>query len=201
MACRSADSHLLYQGSEDLSVRVWDIRSADSQPSMHLTGYVYFPLCMSLQESGHLLATGTKGFNAVGCGVMLWDLRNTSKPLHELKGHTQDVTGCSFLPGNQDTIISACKDGSVFVWDVNALQTSKSFQFPKKWISSLQVFEDFPLSSLAMSDPQNQAQFAIGSLDGSVSMMSFDKNDAQQPLKVHFSSKAMLDGDDADSTA
>lgn len=65
------DKELIVQGSEDLCVRCWDPRTGGSSsvPSMHLTDYVYFPLCGSVDSSGNLLATGTKGFNSVGCEV------------------------------------------------------------------------------------------------------------------------------------
>ena len=64
------DDGILVQGAEDLSVRVWDPRcDASGAPIMHLTDYVYFPLCGGMDNSGHLLATGCKGFDGVGCEV------------------------------------------------------------------------------------------------------------------------------------
>jgi hypothetical protein len=55
--------YTLHQGSEDLCVRVWDSRSADSQPAMHISGFVYFPLSLSIcpTDGGNYLATGCKG--------------------------------------------------------------------------------------------------------------------------------------------
>lgn len=49
---------LLFQGSEDLCVRVWDTRNSSKQPSVHITAFVYFPVCLSLHPHGGYLATG-----------------------------------------------------------------------------------------------------------------------------------------------
>ena len=51
---------LLYQASEDLCVRVWDYRAPARQPAVHITGFVYFPLCLALRPDGLALATGSE---------------------------------------------------------------------------------------------------------------------------------------------
>ena len=58
--------------------------------SQTFTGYVYFPLCMSISNDGNLIMTGSKGFNGVGCEIRLWDIR-MNKQYIELNGHQQDV--------------------------------------------------------------------------------------------------------------
>lgn len=49
---------LLFQGSEDLCVRVWDTKNPSKQPSVHITAFVYFPVSLSLHPKGGYLATG-----------------------------------------------------------------------------------------------------------------------------------------------
>jgi WD40 repeat protein len=104
--------NMIYQGSEDLVVRIWDTRSQISQPSMVLSGYVYFPLCMDVEST--TLVTGCKGFNGVGCEVKIWDLRNPSEPTYNISGHTQDVTDCYLFDGK---VFSVSKDGSYSLCD------------------------------------------------------------------------------------
>jgi WD40 repeat protein len=67
----SASDNLLFQGAEDLCVRVWDSRLSNntSNPAMKLSNYTYFPLCGTLNCDANLLVTGCKGFNGVGCEV------------------------------------------------------------------------------------------------------------------------------------
>lgn len=113
-----AKDEMLYQCSEDLMVRVWDSRAASKQPASTINDFVYFPLCISMHENGFMLATGCKGFESVGCEVKVWDIRKTSEPLANLKGHTHDVTGCKFVG---DDLVSVSKDGSIFAWDLRTL--------------------------------------------------------------------------------
>jgi WD40 repeat protein len=117
MCLSKAGDSLLYQGSEDLCVRAWDIRQGSPFPAVHMRGYVYFPLCMDIHSSGHYMATGCKGFDSTGCEVKLWDLRNTSKFVSEYVGHGQDVTACKFSEMHSNLLVSGSKDGSVIAWD------------------------------------------------------------------------------------
>ena len=72
----------------------------------------YFPLHLSYEEGGRLLAAGCKGFNGAGSEVRLFDVRfptatatgtagtSSETPQGERRhftGHRQDVTGVSFL--------------------------------------------------------------------------------------------------------
>ena len=88
---------------------------------------------VSKPSDGKYLATGSKGFNSVGCEVKIWDLRKLSSPCAELKGHSHDVVGVKYSElgssgaGGSNVhsdrgglkLISASKDGSIFVWDAS----------------------------------------------------------------------------------
>ena len=49
---------LLYQGAEDLCLRVYDIRSSSPNPAKQLTGYLYFPISLDVHSDGNYLVTG-----------------------------------------------------------------------------------------------------------------------------------------------
>lgn len=191
------ETNLLYQGSEDLCVRVWDLRqSSATVPANHLTGYVYFPLCLDRQQQDgeYLLASGTKGFNSVGCGVMVWDMRNTAKPLFEFKGHSQDVTGVQFSksarPGRGHSIYSVCKDGSFMVWDSKRLEQVGCYRFEgNKLLSCLSV-----LQSEGDADAE---EIAVGAMDGSVSILSVaaDGDNSEYSVRPLVSTKVTVEAD------
>ena len=113
------EPHLVVQGSEDLRLRLWDVRTL-SKPAATIEGkFTYFPLCVD--SDGPYVATGSNGFDGVGCEVRVWD-RRTMTQLHELRGHEQGVTGVAFLRGSgggSDTLPTprglGCKDGTVRV--------------------------------------------------------------------------------------
>lgn len=116
---------LVVQGSEDLTLKVWDERTTLRAPVQSFRGYVYFALSVDVSPDANYLLTSSKGFNGVGCEVRVWD-RRTAKQLHEFTGHQQDATSCCFLPSATDSNLSdngipipvtASKDGAVKVWD------------------------------------------------------------------------------------
>ena len=145
--------HLLYQCSEDLSIRVWDTRcnnngSSNKIPAIHITGFVYFPLCVDTCD--YLVSTGCKGIDGVGGEVKLFDLRflqssssssssgskqsigsslnkttTFHQPLAVFAGHQHDVTGCKFTQNSSDSnnsnyIVSMSKDGTCRAWNYNS---------------------------------------------------------------------------------
>mmetsp|Transcript_2877 Transcript_2877/g.3040 ORF Transcript_2877/g.3040 Transcript_2877/m.3040 type:complete len:205 (+) Transcript_2877:351-965(+) len=112
--------NMLYQGSEDLCIRIWDIRTPSRQPAGHLTGFVYFPLCLDLTSDSTMMCTGSKGFNGIGCEVKIWDLRK-QRQVYEYTGHTQDVQSCIYMK-NTTRVLSVSKDGTIGVWDTQANQ-------------------------------------------------------------------------------
>jgi WD40 repeat protein len=126
---------LVAQGSEDLSVKLWDPRTPLRVPAQTLRGFIYFPLSIAAYGSGNendstYLLTSSKGFNGVGCEARVWD-RRTGQQVVEFQGHQQDATACCFLPsasnkreldvesGSLPPVlpVTASKDGTVKVWD------------------------------------------------------------------------------------
>ena len=153
-------SSMLFQASEDLSIKVWDVRTASKTPAIRVGGFVYFALSLDIANNGHLLAAGCKGFNGVGCDVKLWDLRNLNRALSEGSEHQQDVTSVRFL-SNQ--MLSSCsKDGSVHLWDTHtdALQSVAVYNSGNKYTS---------LSRLDGSS----GDFAAGSFEGHLELFSY----------------------------
>ena len=67
------ETSLVAQGSEDLRLRLWDVRTLSRPAAVLENEYVYFPLCCDC--SGPYVLTGSNGFNSVGCELRLWDRR------------------------------------------------------------------------------------------------------------------------------
>ena len=67
------ETTLVAQGSEDLRLRLWDVRTLSRPAAVLENEYVYFPLCCDC--SGPYVLTGSNGFNSVGCELRLWDRR------------------------------------------------------------------------------------------------------------------------------
>ena len=67
------ETTLVAQGSEDLRLRLWDVRTLSKPAAVIENEYIYFPLCCDC--SGPYVLTGSNGFNSVGCELRLWDRR------------------------------------------------------------------------------------------------------------------------------
>ena len=152
---------------------------------MHITGYVYFPLCLSLNNSSDCtyLATGCKGFNSVGCEVKVWDIRAASyQPFAELRGHEHDVNACAFIADGK--ILSASKDGSLAIWNPQANIESQR-------ISKYAASEHVQYTSLAYDSTEES--FCVGAFNGSLSKFSIDRSNSKISIVCNYSSAASVD--------
>ena len=146
----------LYQGSEDLQVRLWDVRAPSGQPAETFAGYVYFPLCIDVQE--YCMVTGTKGFDAIGCELKVWDTRQAGHGfVHSIQAHSQDVTDCVFVgPGK---VLTVSKDGGIGVWGTSGGVKTAGYRDIDRIYTSAVLMEEVSSNDLP--------SITIGCLDGS----------------------------------
>lgn len=211
----AANPHMLYQGAEDLFVRVWDTRNpGHHSPAQVISGYVYFPVSMDVHAGGHLLATGCKGFDSVGCTVKVWDLRNTAQPVADYAGHSQDVVGCKFSAQDPDLLISASKDGSIRVWDTKLNTASSAVHADSSaacaCVASIphtgKIISCLAVPQQAETDAPNVGSnnsFALGSNDGSVMIASIapGRGDSAKTYSIDIQLTTAAYFDDKETTA
>jgi WD40 repeat protein len=124
MTFQNGNSDILYQAGEDLQVRILDVRASRAGQALvstrSLAPFTYFALCIDSHvgtTGTQKVVTGTKGFEGVGCSVILWDV-GTGKPIWTGAGHQQDVVGCAFVNSGA-AIVSVSKDGGVRLWNTS----------------------------------------------------------------------------------
>lgn len=191
---------LVLQASEDLSLRVWDMRTKAEVQSF--SDGPYFALHASVSPDNHYFLTGHNGFEGVGCELKLFDARAGKKCMEVQVAH-QALTDASFIDvqGMQGLYAaSASKDGSLKVWDVSAilaagdavalsdrpcavgLVAEAHFDVGQDSVQSLVSASALPASLAAAR--KGKASLATGHVNGRVSVWDVDVNAKQMQLRA-----------------
>jgi WD40 repeat protein len=107
----SPDGRLALSGSDDKTVRLWDV--ASGMEVRRFDGHT---------DSVAAVAFSADGARAASAGddrsVRLWEV-GTGRALGCLRGHTDTVRGVAFVPGGR-LVVSCGDDGTARLWDVAA---------------------------------------------------------------------------------
>jgi WD40 repeat protein len=105
-AAFSPDNVRLVTGSEDRTIRIWDVRTGGLTAT--LSGHTGPVLSVALNPTGTLIASGS----ADGT-VKLWDA--SGRLVKTLTGHTNAVRSVAFGPEGT-TLASGSEDGTIRIW-------------------------------------------------------------------------------------
>lgn len=150
----------ILQVGEDLTLRVWDIRSGSLAQTLRSDNY--FPWCCDVSDDGWYFLTSNNGFGGEGCEVKVWD-RRKGAVLTVCKGHEEAVNACAFLPpgttgSDSKMIVSSSKDSTIRTWDAmngNCLSVTNMFS------SSPQESPCGCITSLAATVEDNEGGVAV----------------------------------------
>nr|XP_043623155.1 protein SPA1-RELATED 3-like isoform X3 [Erigeron canadensis] len=106
----AADPKLLASGSDDASVKLWNINQGASVSTIRTRANV---CCVQfLSDSSNYLAFGSADHK-----VYYYDLRNTSIPLCTFVGHEKTVSYIKFI--DSTTLVSSSTDNTLKLWDLS----------------------------------------------------------------------------------
>ncbi|KAG7884977.1 hypothetical protein KL938_001234 [Ogataea parapolymorpha] len=102
----SEDKHFIYQDKRTKEPAIDTILSTKTS---------FNTLCFS-RFSKYLFSAGGEDGN-----VYLYDLRDVSKPLHIMMGHTKSITNLEWDPFHENIVGSSSSDRRIILWDINKI--------------------------------------------------------------------------------
>jgi WD40 repeat protein len=107
----SADGHQLATVGLDAAAHIWDVAGAEKRLTLtHQTGIL---TSVAWQPDGLAIALGSGD-----AGIYIWHWVDVGQEIRRLRGHTQSVTGVSFV-ANTQKLVSCSRDGRIYVWDLD----------------------------------------------------------------------------------
>ena len=118
----SPDGRTLASGSNDQTVRLWDVETGTLKNTLRHTDRV---LSVAFSPDGQLLASGSQ--DAI---LRLWNGKN----LRGIIGHTNAIWSVSFSPDG-NTLASGSTDGTVRLWDVETITLKNTLRHTDRVLS------------------------------------------------------------------
>lgn len=128
----TADGHLAISGSEDCTLKVWDLTTG--QAVRTLKGHAGTVHCVAVTPDGHWAVSGS--FDNT---LKVWDLA-TGQAIRTLAGHTGIVYGVAVTADGR-WVISACYDWKLKVWDLTTGQVIRTLE-GQPWLKDVAVTAD-----------------------------------------------------------
>ena len=107
----SPDGQVLASGSDDDTIKLWDVGSRREIAT--LKGHSYDVFSVSFSPDGQVLASGSRDNT-----IKLWDM-DSRREIATLKGHSNTVSSVSFSPDGQ-VLASGSLDKTIKLWDVGS---------------------------------------------------------------------------------
>jgi len=162
----SNDGQTLVSGSEDKTIKVWDL--ATGKLRYTLKGHTDTVRSLTLSADGKTLASSSGDQT-----IKLWNLQ-TGKLIETLKGHTSTVWSVA-MSGDGKTLVSGSDDDTIKVWNLHAGQLRR-----------ILFGHSGPVFSVALSP--DEKTFATGGSDRTIKIWNLQTGQLIRTLQGHLDS-------------
>ena len=114
----SPNSKILASGSEDRTIRLWDLSQAEENPKLlkELEEHNFWVSSVAFSPDGKRLVSGSYDKT-----IRIWNLNHLDEDPIVLRGHEQSVTSVAFYPDGK-TLVSGSYDNTVRHWIIDTEQ-------------------------------------------------------------------------------
>ncbi|KAL3102017.1 hypothetical protein niasHS_003426 [Heterodera schachtii] len=171
------------------SVSFWDLRSDFCRPSAQLG------LLFGAGQAKFAPHLNNLVLSATGSDLRLWDLRHTSQPIVQFKGHQSRVLCLDWHPHHQEpnTFFTSANDGALKLWSFGE-QRSEPIVFNVAPISAWRLVfsqEGQELAALSLSPPHSVALFFNYGLENLRQLKGIERGDILMDAAWHKSTSAL----------
>jgi len=116
----SFDSTLLVSGSDDETIKLWDVQTGGAIKTFH--GHTHLVSSVSISLDNAILASGSWDNS-----IRLWGIW-TGECLCVIDGHSGWVKSVSFSPTNSQHLISASNDNTIQQWSIDGFRIGPTYE-------------------------------------------------------------------------